>query len=1009
MAVDANDGSGDSLGIEGIGAEEFVSALLRYASDAIAVSDRESGRFVVVSDSYCALTGYARDELIGRTSVEIGLVADDVARSAALDRADRHLGASHELRIRRKDGAIRLFEFSVQLLAGGLMLTVSRDVTDRRRAQEDQARLAAIVQSSEDAIIGCTLDLVITSWNPGAERLYGYSAEEIIGRHAEILLPPEDREEAERVTGRIAAGERVEEHLTTRLRKDGRRVSVSVTASPIFDAAGTIVGVASVARDLTERERARARFRGLLEAAPVAIIAADVHWRVALANAQAERLFGYPPGELVGRPVGNLFPEDVEAVRAGPQLAADLPPGEVVAIKLAARRRDGAEFSAEMSLTTIETDEGWLALAGVRDGTERELAAIVESSADAIIGRTLDGVITSWNRGAEEMYGWTSGEMIGRSVFALVPSDRAEELRGLLAAVAEGERVEHLETQRLRKDGSLFDVSLSVSPIRDAAGVIVGASAVARDITTTKRALDALLASEARKTAILNSALDCVISMDHQGRVVEFNPAAERVFGYSRQDVVGREMAELIIPPGVRDEHRAGLARYLATGEGPVLGERLEIEAMRADGSVFPAELAINRVDPPGPPIFTGYLRDVTERNAIRAELASAEQRRRQSERLESLGQLAGGVAHDFNNILNMISSYAGFVAEQVADDDTVRSDVEQITAAAGRAARLTRQLLLFAKRGAAEPEILDLNTVMADTAKLLSRTIGRHIELVVRPAPELPTIRAERGQVEQVLLNLAVNARDAMPAGGTLIMATRETELDEEYCRSHPDARPGHYVELAVSDTGIGMSADVIAHVFEPFFTTKPKGEGTGLGLATVYGILTEAGGSLSIESEEGNGTIFRVHFPALDVPIAPDNSPPANPTTVSRGTILVVEDEPAMMTLIARILRRNGFTVLEATNGIDALRLVAAHDLQLVLTDSVMPQVSGQHLAHELSAIRPHLPVVLMSGYTEGIPHSDQPARKSMPLIQKPFTEQALVERVNAILTPGHDTPIP
>ena len=315
------------------------------------------------------------------------------------------------------------------------MLTISRDVTDHRRAQEDQARLAAIVQSSEDAIIGCTLDLVITSWNPGAERLYGYSAAEMIGRRAAILFPPEDREEDERVAGRIAAGERIEERVTTRLRKDGRRVSVSVTASPIFDAAGNIVGVESVARDLTERERARARFRGLLEAAPVAIIAGDDHWRVALANAQAERLFGYSPGELVGRPVGDLFPGDVEAVRAARASRPTSPRERSWRIKLAARRRDEAEFSAEMSLTTIETDEGWLALAGVRDATERELAAIVESSSDAIIGKTLDGVITSWNRGAEEMYGWTAGEMIGRSVSALVPSDRADELRRLLVAV----------------------------------------------------------------------------------------------------------------------------------------------------------------------------------------------------------------------------------------------------------------------------------------------------------------------------------------------------------------------------------------------------------------------------------------------------------------------------------------------------------------------------------------------------------------------------------------------
>jgi PAS domain S-box-containing protein len=838
------------------------------------------GTVLEVNQTACELWGRSAEELVGMPGRELphrddlaGVLASmEQLREGAIDavRAER--------RYVRPDGSTVWADLTLQAVhgPGGEVLYLQAllvDITERRRAQEDQARLAAIVQSSQDAIIGSRLDSVITSWNPGAERLYGYAADEVIGRRGDFLLPPDRRDESEGLMARILAGERLEQYRTKRLRKDGTLVSVSVGASPIYDAAGAIVGVASVARDLTDREQAESRFQGLLEAAPVAIIGGDLDWRIVLANAQADALFGYPPGELVGQPVRDLFPDYVEAVQSGgrSRLATNLAPGEIVTIELTGRRRDGAEFTAEMSVTTMETEEGWLALAGIRDATERELAAIVRSSSDAIIGKTVEGVITSWNEGAEEMYGYTPGEMVGQSVYKLVPSDRSGELRDLLASVAAGERVEHLETQRLRKDGGVIDVSLSVSPIRSAAGEIVGASAVARD---------------------------------------------------------------------------------------------------------------------------------VTDRNRITAERDALQMRLRQSERLESLGQLAGGVAHDFNNLLNVVSSYASFVAEEVAENEAVRRDVEQISAAAERGARLTRQLLLFAKRATVEPELLDLNEVLAETAQLLSRTIGEHVELVVRPADALPAICADHGQVEQVLLNLAVNARDAMPTGGTLILETRESKLDEEYSRLHPGVRPGRYVELAVSDTGIGMSPDVVARVFEPFFTTKLAGEGTGLGLSTVYGILTEAGGTLGVYSELGKGTTVRAYFPAQEVAAPTQRPTPARPIDETAGTILVIEDDPAMMKVTTRMLRKHGYSVLEATNGSEALGLVADHDLHLVLTDSVMPQMSGQDLAARIGEILPRLPVLFMSGYSEGVLQPDKPAGENVPLIQKPFSEQALLEWVHSAI---------
>ncbi|HZI38343.1 MAG TPA: PAS domain S-box protein, partial [Acidimicrobiia bacterium] len=363
------------------------------------------------------------------------------------------------------------------------------------------------------------------------------------------------------------------------------------------------------------------------------------------------------------------------------------------------------------------------------------LAAVVETTSDAVILSDLDGSVTGWNAGAVEAYGYTAEEAVGSNVLMLVPPEHVDEVAARRERLLRGEVVRHFETQGLRKDGTLIDVSVAASPVRDANGMLVGTAAIIRDITDAKQA-----------------------EADH---------------------------------------------------------------------------LAL-------------------------------EERLHQSQRLESLGQLAGGIAHDFNNLLGIILNYATFAVEQLSDNDAVRADIEEIRAAAERAARLTRRLLIVGRRETAQPEALDLDVVVPDMQSLLQRSIGEHVEVVVRAVGDLPPILADRGRVEQVLLNLAVNARDAMPGGGTLTLATRPAVLDAEVRRRHPDLGPGPYVELSVTDTGTGMTPEVLAHLFEPFFTTKPPGEGTGLGLATVYAVVTEAGGAVSVESEPGAGTTFRAFFPA-------------------------------------------------------------------------------------------------------------------------------------------------
>jgi PAS domain S-box-containing protein len=636
------------------------------------------------------------------------------------------------------------------------------------------------------------------------------------------------------------------------------------------------------------------------------------------------------------------------------------------------------------------------------DATARA-AAIVESSNDSIISWTPSGIITTWNSRSEKMYGYLAKDAIGRDMTLIVPPDCIAQLTRLHERVLRGEPVEPVETQKVRRDGRRLDASVALSPIRDRAGGVVGVSAVGRDISESKRAVEALRSSEARKAAILDSALDAIITMDDEGRIEEFNPAAERTFGLAAADAIGRRLSEVVIPPGPPAGHDRDLG-FLASGEDRLLGRCTELTAMRADGTLFPAEVTVNGVEVSGSTVFTGFIRDVTDRKAAEAERRSLEDRLHQAQRLESLGQLAGGVAHDFNNLLAVILNYATFVAEAVPDDDDVQFDVAQILSASERAAALTRQLLMFARREPVRPETLDLNTIVEDVRELLARSIGEQVDLVVNAGANLPAIVADRGQAEQILLNLAVNARDAMPDGGILTIDTAPVDIDLEYVQFHPGTAPGNYVQLSVSDNGTGMSRDVAARAFEPFFTTKAKTEGSGLGLATVYGIVAEAGGAVNLYSEEGLGTTVKVYFPATtDAAAAVTASPRPAPVRGHGETILVVEDQDAVRAVTVRILRRNGYVVLEAPSGADAIVTAAAQAIDLLLTDVVMPKMAGRELAGLLTAEHPALPVLYMSGYAPNILGPQRALVDGVELVQKPFNEITLLQSVHRAIAAG------
>jgi two-component system, cell cycle sensor histidine kinase and response regulator CckA len=518
------------------------------------------------------------------------------------------------------------------------------------------------------------------------------------------------------------------------------------------------------------------------------------------------------------------------------------------------------------------------------------------------------------------------------------------------------------------------------------------------------------------QAALLELLPDAFVGIDSGGEIIVANAQTELLFGYRREQLIGQPV-ELLLPERFADTHRSHRAGYLADPRSRPMA--VELAGRRRDGSEFPAEISLSSIELDGRQVALAAIRDISERVAIMREKerleAEAEKERRLNQlhharRLESLGELAGGIAHDFNNLLAVIINYAAFVSEDLATEapvgeekrNGIRADVEQITLAARRAADLTHQLLAFARREVVQPEVVDVNAVVTDVEHLLERTLGEHIELHSELAPRLRSVLIDPGQLEQILLNLAVNARDAMPDGGTLMIDTANVDVEESCAASHGELAAGPFVRLRVSDNGIGMPRDVADRAFDPFFTTKPAGQGTGLGLATVYGIVQQAAGGARIDSEAGVGTTFTALLPATDRTPSPTAVQIAPAPVLGEATILLVEDEEALREVTRRILTGGGYRVLTAATGGEALTAAEAQSepIDLLLTDVIMQQMDGPHLAEQIKRVRPSIKVMFMSGFARAILDSGDHHDAGVTLIEKPFSGPALLIKVSQVL---------
>lgn len=496
--------------------------------------------------------------------------------------------------------------------------------------------------------------------------------------------------------------------------------------------------------------------------------------------------------------------------------------------------------------------------------------------------------------------------------------------------------------------------------------------------------------------ALLESASQAIVAVDCAGRIVLANSRADEIFAYSREELLGQRI-EMLLPEPHRGHHVQERDEYFAHPRIRPMGSGLDLVARRKDGTEFPVEVSLSYIEAEGGRFAIAFVSDISRRKHLEEQLLHAQ-------KMEAVGRLAGGVAHDFNNMLTVISGYNRMILDELSPLDPLRGYAEEVLKASDRAGALTNQLLAFSRRQIMRPRVVSVNTVLAQTEKMLRRLIGEDVELNMRLDDGAGNIRADPGHVEQAVVNLAVNARDAMPLGGRLTIETACVQLDDTYGRTHMGVNPGEFVLIAVSDTGHGMDVETRRRIFEPFFTTKEKGKGTGLGLATVYGMIKQTGGDIWVYSEPGKGSTFKLYFPRVTDPASDSHDGDAGLANRAGGeTILVVEDEKAVRELTVRILGQLGYVILTASSGAEALRIVQTHDgtIHLLLTDVVMPGMSGRHLADQLLQQRPGTKVLFLSGYTENAVVHHGVLDAGVNFLPKPFSRESLARKLREVLT--------
>ncbi|HEX6976541.1 MAG TPA: PAS domain S-box protein [Vicinamibacterales bacterium] len=859
----------------------------------------------------------------------------------------------------------------------------------------DRLWLRQVVDASGEVIFTTDRDGVFTFVNPQFERLYGYSAEQVVGRATPRIIKGGDRspEYYADVWTRLANGETVEAAFTNRT-KTGRIVEIEAAVNPIYDEGGALNGFLAIQRDVTARNRAEAALRDerdraqlYLDVADVMLIALDLEGRVTMINRKGCAIVGWDEREIVGRNwLETCVPARIR--QAITEKFHHLKSGDLSPVENPVLTKDGSERLIAWRNTVLRDADGTIVgtLSSGEDVTERrateralgesqaQLQLISDNVLDMVSQIRLDGTFEYVSPSYQAVLGFPPSALIGTSAFEFIHPDDVDRVKGIFAETIARRETGRAQFRSKRADGSYVWVEAVGKLLFDAAGQPSGAILSGRDITERVRSEEARREYDHRLRVAVGTVNMAVFTQDRNLRYTWLhNPQ----FATSAEQAIGRTDAELL-PGDIADLATSLKRRALETGE------RMRSELTTEEGGrsrsfeLIVEPLRSERGDIEG---LTGAIIDTTARIELEHQL-------RQAQKLEAIGSLAGGIAHDFNNLLTAILCYTELILDHLPGGDPLRRDVEEIARAGRSAESLTRQLLIFSRKSIVQPVLLKLNETVTRLDKILRRLVGEHIRFDVRLADNLGVVRADAGQLDQVLMNLVVNARDAMPTGGRLTIRTGTA--------TH-EGQPFDF--LAVADTGVGMTPEIQAQIFNPFFTTKGPEKGTGLGLSTVHGIVQQAGGHISVDSVPERGSTFTVFLPrAADAPAAGESVKTAVPTGTER--ILFVEDETAVRTMATRGLSRYGYTVLTAQDAVEAMAKAASEPFDLLITDVVLPGMNGLALAEQIRKTYPGVKVMFTSGFTDDSQLLDGVRSGDTPFLQKPYTMESLARNTRRVL---------
>ena len=897
-----------------------------------------------------------------------------------------------------------------------------------RRASEERYRLIAENTTDViwivDAASGC-----FTYMSPSVDRLSGYKAEEMIGRRLEHALTPESYQQVtEQLADRIAQFEAGDRSMLINIkevgqpRKDGSIVSTEVVTTFITDDAGKAVMILGVTRDITERKqaeenlrRSEEKFRTLVEKANEAILIAQ-DGKFAYANPQLGHILGIPTEDLIGKPfVDYIHPDDKSIVldRYKKRLAGEFVPddydfrvvnkaGETRWLHIYAQQIQWDDRPATLNLL-LDLTEQKQTEEQLRKSQELE-KSILSSVPHGIFGLE-DRKIVFANDAIENVTGWKPEELIGKTTRIFFRNDREwQEFGAVVYGRMQNESVFSYEslTPFIKKNGREMYCRTSFSRIGEYPSSSNRVVATVEDITEAKRTEIALKASVTRFDQLAEQSRTFHWEVDRDGLYTFVSHIVMKVLGYQPDELVGKKHFYDLHPDEARDDFKKAA---LAVFERKETFRNLENPALSKDGRlVWLSTNGMPMLDDDG--ALQGYRgtdTDTTDRKLAEQENTLLQNQLLQAQKMESVGRLAGGIAHDFNNMLGVILGHTEMALDQTDLSHQLRTDLEQIRKAAQRSADLTGQLLAFARKQTVSPKVLDLNDIVEGMLKMLRRLIGEDIHLVWLPGRNLWPVRMDPSQIDQILANLCVNARDAITGVGNVTIQAGTEYLDEAFCANHTDCMPGDYVLLIVSDNGCGMDKETLDKLFEPFFTTKETGKGTGLGLATVYGIVKQNEGCIEVDSKPGQGTTFKIYLPRY-IGKAEQIGTAEFPEHIGGGreTILLVEDESAILAMTKRMLERQGYHVLTATTPGEALHVAGeyAGEIQLLITDVVMPEMNGRDLAGKLLSCYPNLKRLFMSGYTADVIAHHGVLDAGVHFIQKPFSLAGLAAKVRDVL---------